>query len=202
MKINTLPISMQQVSIVIMIAILAIFAFTAEVYMGEVITEFFVFHREMINQGELWRIFTGHLLHTNGYHLLLNLSALVLLWALHGQFYTIKNYSALFLFCSFSTSVGVFFDDVSLIQYVGLSGVLHGIFVFGSMMDIAMKDKTGYLLFIGVWLKIAHEQIYGASSDVSELIEAGVAVDAHLWGAVGGFVFSTVYLVKKASNNT
>jgi membrane associated rhomboid family serine protease len=62
-------------------------------------------------------------------------------------------------------------------------------------MDINAKDKTGYLLFIGVWLKIAHEQVYGASSDVSDLIEASVAVDAHLWGAVGGLIFSIIYLV-------
>jgi len=93
-----------------------------------------------------------------------------------------------------------------LIEYVGLSGVLHGIFVFGAIMDIKSKDKTGYLLFIGVWLKIAHEQIYGASTDVSDLIEASVAVDAHLWGAIGGLLFSIIYLVlqvkehKKASN--
>ncbi len=73
------------------------------------------------------------------------------------------------------------------------------------MMDIQAKDKTGYLLFIGVWLKIAHEQIYGASTDVSDLIEASVAIDALLWGAVGGLFFSIGYLLflqrqKQASN--
>jgi len=118
-----------------------------------------------------------------------------LLWALHGRFYTIKNYSALFFLCAISTSLGIYYYDAQLIQYVGLSGVLHGIFIFGAVMDIVAKDKTGYLLFIGVWLKIAHEQIYGASSEISDLIEANVAVDAHLWGAVGGLLFSIIYLV-------
>ena len=69
------------------------------------------------------------------------------------------------------------------------------IFVFGAIMDINVKDKTGYLLFIGVWLKIAHEQIYGASTDVSDLIEASVAVDAHLWGAIGGLIFVIFYWI-------
>ena len=91
--------------------------------------------------------------------------------------------------------MGIFYYNPSLTQYVGLSGVLHGIFVFGAIMDILSKDKTGYLLFIGVWLKIAHEQIYGASSGVSDLIEASVAIDAHLWGAVGGLLFTIVYLI-------
>jgi len=123
-----------------------------------------------------------------------------MLWALHGRFYTTTNYLVLFLVCAVSTSIGIYYYTPSLIQYVGLSGVLHGIFVFGAMMDINAKDKTGYLLFIGVWLKIAHEQVYGASSDVSALIEASVAIDAHLWGAVGGLIFSIIYLLQIKEN--
>ena len=115
---------------------------------------------------------------------------------MHGRFYSIKNSSVLFFCCAISTSVGIYFYNEELIQYVGLSGVLHGIFVFGAIMDINAKDKTGYLLFVGVSLKIAHEQIYGASTDVSDLIEASVAVDAHLWGAVGGLTFTIIYLVR------
>lgn len=117
-----------------------------------------------------------------------------MLWALHGRFYSIKNYTALFLFCSITTSIGIYYFDPTLIQYVGLSGILHGVFIFGAIMDINAKDKTGYLLFIGGWLKIAHEQFYDASTDVSNLIEASVAIDAHLWGALGGLLFGVIYL--------
>ena len=187
--------------IVLIIALLSLLAFAGEFFIGEQITQAFVYQRELIIQGEIWRLFTGHILHTNGFHLLLNLAALIMLWALHGRFYTIKNYTALFLFCSIVTSLGIFYHSPLLMQYVGLSGVLHGIFVFGATMDIWSKDKTGYLLFIGVWIKIAHEQVYGASSDVSELIEANVAIDAHLWGAIGGLIFSIVYLVKRIKEN-
>lgn len=176
-------------------------AFVGENLIGESFTQVFVYHKELITQGEVWRLLTGHLLHTNGFHLLLNLAALIMLWILHGHFYTIKNTCILFILCAMSTSLGIYYFTPSLTQYVGLSGVLHGVFVFGAIMDIIAKDKTGYLLFIGVWLKIAHEQIYGASSDVSNLIEASVAVDAHLWGAVGGLLFTCIYgiLMKKAS---
>lgn len=202
MNLNALPLSIQHSVLVLTIAFLSIIAFASEYFIRDIITQTFVYQRELIIQGQLWRIFTGHILHTNHYHLLLNLAALILLWALHGRFYTIKNYSALFLFCCITTSAGIFYGTPSLLQYVGLSGVLHGIFVFGALMDIASKDKTGYLLFIGVWIKIGHEQIYGASSDVSSLIEASVAVDAHLWGAIGGLFFTMAYLffIKLKSN--
>ena len=205
MKLSSFPIAREHSLIVLMIALLSIIAFVVEHTISETITEIFVYQRQLIAQGEVWRLVTGHLLHTNGFHLLLNLAALLMLWALHGRFYHIKNYCALFLFCALTTSIGIYYFNSSLIQYVGLSGVLHGIFVFGALMDIKAKDKTGYLLFIGVWLKIAHEQMYGASTDVSDLIEASVAVDAHLWGAVGGLLFSISYLLflhsqKKTSN--
>ena len=201
MKLNTFPFAPQHSLIVFVIALLSIIASMGEYFSGEILTHALVYQRELITRGEMWRLLTGHFLHTNGFHLLLNVAALLMLWALHGHFYTIKNYSALFLFCACSTSAGIYYFNPSLIQYVGLSGVLHGVFVFGAIRDILSKDKTGYLLFLGVWLKIAYEQIYGASSDVSDLIEASVAVDAHLWGAVGGLLFSLFYLtqIKKAS---
>ena len=146
----------------------------------------FIYHRNAITQGQWWRLFTGHFFHTNGFHLLLNLAALALLFGLHGKFYNIKNYTALFLSSALITSGGIYHFSPQLQQYVGLSGVLHGVFIWGALMDIKNKDKTGYLLFIAVCLKIAHEQIYGASGDLASLIEANVAIDAHLWGALGG----------------
>lgn len=197
MKLSTLPTSKQQYFIVLIIAFLSVLAFLVEIFISDSVTDFLVYQRHFINEGELWRLITGHILHTNGFHLLLNLAALIMLWVLHGRFYSIKNYCGLFLCCALSTSVGIYFYNTALLQYVGLSGVLHGIFVFGAFSDIISKDRTGYLLFIGVWLKIIHEQIYGASSDVSDLIEASVAVDAHLWGAVGGLIFSIFYYYKK-----
>jgi rhomboid family GlyGly-CTERM serine protease len=194
MKINSLTFSRQNVQVVLIIAILSVIVFIGEYFLGESFTQTLVYQKQLIARGEVWRLLTGHILHTNGYHLLLNLAALFMLWALHSRFYSIKSYTTLFLFCSIFTSVGIYFFDPTLIQYVGLSGVLHGVFVFGALMDINAKDKTGYLLFLGVWLKIAHEQFYGASNDVSNLIEASVAVNAHLWGALGGLLFSVLYI--------
>jgi len=196
MKLNTLALSRQHFQVVFIIILLSIIVFIGEYFLGELFTNTLVYNRVLISEGEIWRLFSGHILHTNGYHLLLNLAAIFMLWALHGRFYSLKNYTVLFLFCSVTTSIGLYYFDPTLTQYVGLSGVLHGVFVFGALMDIRAKDKTGYLLFIGVWLKIAHEQFYGASTDVSNLIDASVAVNAHLFGALGGLLFSVIYLYK------
>jgi membrane associated rhomboid family serine protease len=57
-------------------------------------------------------------------------------------------------------------------------------------------------MLIGVTIKLIHEQLVGANKQVSELIEANVAIDAHLWGAIGGLIFVllswlTCHLMKK-----
>ena len=184
-KFRSLPFAQQHLLIPLSICIFSLIAFL----FNALISEFLVYQRDAINNGQLWRLFTGHFFHTNGFHLILNLCALVLLWALHGQFYSKANYLVLFIVSAISCSIGLYYFSPDLYQYVGLSGVLHGVFIFGALSDIKHKDKTGYLLFLGVWLKILHEQIYGASSDVVNLIEANVAIDAHLWGAIGGLLF-------------
>ncbi len=191
LTLKNLPLKKQHSMLSCAVAIIAVTAY----FFDNVLADLFVYHRQSISQGQLWRLFSSHFFHTNTYHLLLNLSALVLLWALHGQFYSIKNYSLLFLCSAAICSAGLYFFSPDISQYVGLSGVLHGIFVFGAIMDIRHHDKSGYLLFAGVWLKIAHEQFYGASEDVSALINASVAIDAHLWGAIGGLLFSFNYLL-------
>jgi rhomboid family GlyGly-CTERM serine protease len=198
---KNLPVKKQHSMMVMLIAFVATLAYL----FNDATSDIFVYQYQLISHGELWRTFTGHFFHTNGIHLLLNLAALALLWALHGHFYDIKSYSLLFIISALICSAGLYFFSPETRQYVGLSGVLHGIFVFGAIMDIRHKDKTGYLLFVGVWLKIAHEQFYGASEQVSSLIDANVAIDAHLWGAVGGLLFSFHYVLmtkkKPFSNN-
>ena len=152
------------------------------------ISDLLIYNRSLITAGEYWRIISGHFFHSNANHFLLNTAAVALLWALHGQYYSYKNYLSVFLTSAIVCSLGMYWFSVNIELYVGLSGVLHGFFVWGALMDIKHKEKTGYLLLIGVIAKIIHEQIYGASADVEILIGASVATDAHLYGAIGGLL--------------
>ena len=98
----------------------------------------------------------------------------------------------LYLTAGLITSVGIWFSSPELNQYVGLSGILHGVFVWGAIQDIKQQDKLGWLLLLGVTVKVIHEQLYGASSDVANLIDANVAIYAHLWGAIAGALVAIV----------
>jgi len=176
---NSLPIQLHKISLPLLVIVISVVAFLFE-------SNLFHYQRDLFESGDLWRGITSHFLHTNINHLILNVLAVALLWALHGQFYTFRNYCAVFVFTAVMTTLGVHFYSLEITQYVGLSGVLHGLFIWGALKDIEHNDKTGYLLLFGILSKVIYEQIEGPSQDVAELISATVAIDAHLWGTIGG----------------
>ena len=162
-------------------------AFSAFIF-DQQYSDLFIYNRELISQHEFWRLVSGHFFHTNANHFMLNAAAVALLWALHGQYYNQINYWLIFLVSALVCGLGIHWFSLDISLYVGLSGVLHGFFVWGALMDIKHQEKTGYLLLIGVCFKIVHEQLYGASADVEALINSSVATDAHMFGAIGGLL--------------
>ncbi|WP_018693426.1 rhombosortase [Algicola sagamiensis] len=146
--------------------------------------------RELIDQGEYWRMLVGNFVHTNQNHFLLNASAILLVWALHAEHYTFIRYWALALFCALFCGLGLWLFEPQMTGYVGLSGALHGIIFYGAVKDITVGYRTGWLLAIGVFVKVGLENTYGASGQLEHLIDARVAVEAHLYGTIGGFIAS------------
>ena len=194
LQIKPLPTQVVHILSPIIVLVCAFLAFVFD----EQVADFLIYNRTLVTQGEYWRYFTGHFLHTNGNHFMLNAAAVVLLWALHGQYYNHVNFSMIFIISALTCGFGIHWFSLDITLYVGLSGVLHGFFVWGALMDIKHREKTGYLLLIGVILKIAHEQLYGASADVEAFINSSVATDAHMFGAIGGLLtFSICYLINK-----
>ncbi len=120
------------------------FAFIAFVF-DQQIADLFIYNRDLVAQGEYYRLISGHFLHTNGNHFMLNAAAVVLLWALHGQYYNHKNYLIIFLTSAIVCALGIHWYSLDISLYVGLSGVLHGFFVWGALMDIRHQEKTGHV---------------------------------------------------------
>jgi rhomboid family GlyGly-CTERM serine protease len=187
-----LPIQIKYSLAPVLIIIVSIILALAEPMSSDLLA----YDRPQLNNLQWWRLITGHFLHTNSIHLLLNTAGLILLWALHGHYYNIPRYFVQFFVLCLGTAIGLYLFSKQMYWYVGLSGVLHGLFIIGAYFDIQQKFKTGWLMLIGVWLKVVHEQIYGASEDVAQLIAANVAVDAHLYGTITGSIIVLYYLVE------
>lgn len=91
-------------------------------------------------------------------------------------------------FCSAGVGAGLFFTSINV--YLGLSGVLHGLFAFCALNELFSGKKSSALLVVGVLIKVGYEQLYGGSEVSTEWIKAQIATQAHLAGMISGFALS------------
>lgn len=152
------------------------------------VDDLLAYQRQLILEGQWWRLLSGNLLHTNAWHLYMNLAGLWVIVSLHKPHYDALRLGILFCVLCVMQGLGLLLFYPTLIGYVGLSGMLHGLFTYGAVMDIRQGLKSGYLLLLGVILKVAYEQFFGASSEMTQLINARVATEAHLVGLVSGLI--------------
>ena len=152
------------------------------------------YNRESIINGEYWRLISGNFNHTNIYHLLLNLAALAVIGGLHYRYYNSAAYTSLILLLSIGVGVGILWLSPSTHLYVGLSGILHGIIIVGAVIDVTKKYYSGYVLMIGTVLKVINEQLFNSPVEISQLIEAKVLTEAHLYGLVTGLIIAPLYV--------
>jgi len=155
------------------------------------------FNRPLIEQGQLWRLFTSQFVHANWVHLGLNCAGIALIWLLHGEYTTPKQYSFNIALLALWCGLGVYWFCPTITIYTGLSALLHGVIVWGAIKDVTVGLKSGYILFIGVWIKLILEQVNGPSAEIGQLIQSTVAVDAHLIGAIGGVLLAVPLVVKQ-----
>ena len=117
---------------------------------GSDVTLWLRYDRNAILSGEIWRIFTGHLAHLSWTHLLMNLLGLALVWGLFDRHLPAKRWIHAVVFSAFGTSLLLLVVDSHLRWYVGLSGVLHGMFIVGCMYNFCNNHHSLRLkLFVG-----------------------------------------------------
>lgn len=151
-------------------------------------SEIFQFDRTDIFNGQIWRVLTGHFVHIGWRHLLLNLGGLALIWALFTGFLSDSQWGGVFLCSSLLISLGLllFHPDISI--YVGLSGVLKGLFVAGSFARIRAKQWEGWILLGLVIFSFSWELFFGSLPGSAEFIGGAVGREAHWYGALGGMI--------------
>lgn len=163
--------------------------------LGENTTQHFIYDRNSINSGELWRIITGHFIHLGFEHLVLNLLALVVIWFIVKEFIATSFWWITALILTIGISICLYLFMSELEWYVGLSGILHGLLVAGAVVGVSKKRKEFILLLLFVLVKIIYEQFYGSPN--MDVISANVIINAHLYGALIGLFCAVVFIKKE-----
>jgi rhomboid family GlyGly-CTERM serine protease len=152
------------------------------------------FDREAILHGEVWRLVTAHFAHLGWSHLAMNLAGLALIWLLFHRVYTTGQWLAALAVSMLGVGAGVLAFLPAVHWYVGLSGVLHGLFVAGALASLAAGYRAELLLLGLLVVKLAWEQVHGALPGSEGFAGGTVLVESHLFGAIAGLFAAAVLL--------
>ena len=152
------------------------------------------YDQEAIYSGEWWRLVTGNLAHLGWSHTLLNLLGLALIWGLFANAFFPRSWIIITLVSGLGVTFGLLTLNPQIDWYVGLSGLLHGMFVAGVIGGIRRGDKREAILLAAIVAKLVWEQVSGPFPGTAEMADGPVIVDSHLYGAMAGAL--AAFLVK------
>ena len=142
------------------------------------------YDRTALADGQWWRLLSAHFVHLDFDHAALNSLGLLLMWALFARDYRPRHWLAIVLGSIAAIDAGLWFRDSTVTWYVGSSGALHGVMAAGTLAHLRRRDLDGWILAAFIVVKLAYEQGVGALPFTDS--HAGVVVDAHLFGVLGG----------------
>jgi rhomboid family GlyGly-CTERM serine protease len=153
-----------------------------------------------VSEGQLWRLITGNFVHFGWAHTAMNLLAFLLCTFAFFSDYSTKIFLLLILTCSLFVGLCIFFLNPEYTIYAGLSGVIHGLLIYGILASTHYPKWIQLSALILIGGKLIHENMPGyEATDLQNLIPAAVAVESHVYGAIGGFVFFILHRLHQRS---
>jgi len=138
-------------------------------------------------------VVTGHLIHLNVHHALMNGAGLVMLGLYFRRDFSLLAWVGLIVLSCFTISAGLWWGQPQLIAYVGFSGVLHALLYAGiirTWKEMPAINAVVLALLLGrlVW---EHSAAYNPAY-LMGWIHGLVAPAAHFYGAITGLVWGLV----------
>lgn len=156
------------------------------------------YERPGLAAGQYWRLLTGHLIHLNMHHALMNSAALVMLGLYFRHDFSLPAWAGLILLSCLSISLGLWWGQPQLMAYVGFSGVLHALLYAGvirTWKEMPRINSVVLALLFGrlVW---EHSALYNPAY-LMGWIHGLVAPAAHLYGALTGLAWGLLSLWRR-----
>jgi|GEM_PF-288474 len=165
--------------------------------LGEWLNPWLLYERTGLESGEVWRLFSAHIVHLGMTHCILNAVGLCLILQLFKGLFR----SGFWWFAVTSLSMGIsalfYWLNPGLAYYGGLSGVLHGLLALALVTaifdDKLFRRPMVVLAVVAVIGKLIYEQTSAYSAGyIEDAMGAPVVVDSHLYGAILGAILALV----------
>lgn len=146
------------------------------------------YSRSAIIDGQVWRVLSGHFVHINTTHLLMNSLGLLGIVSVFGQTLSSARPLVLSIVIALGISLALWLTEPQLIHYAGASGVLHGLFAAGIVLAHDLSVRLRLVAAAALIAKLIGETQFNTGS--AELIGAPVIHAAHQWGAGLGCILA------------
>lgn len=174
-------------------------ALTAALLLWPESTAVLRYQRDAVEQGAWWRLLTANMVHGNGWHWLLNAASAGFQFWLFQGLGSKRSWWLVSLICVPANVLGMHWFSPGVSWYVGMSGALYGTAVVGGLLLLANREwLVGGVLSTYLLGRILYEQFGASTAELAELITIPVAVDAHLWGLVTGYLLAALLLLARA----
>lgn len=152
------------------------------------------FDRGAIDAGQWWRLLTDNFVHLGWWHLFLNELGLVVLVLLCPDALAWSVWLRRVVLIGIGMSLGLYFFVPSVRWYVGMSGLIHGLFALGLGRQV-LKDRdliaAGCLAYLVG--KIGWELATGVPVSDETAIGGRVLVESHLYGTLAAIAYGLIF---------
>lgn len=145
-----------------------------------------LFDRARIAAGQWWLLLSSHFVHTGWSHWALNMAGLAIVAVFFSRYGSVPRWLLALLCSALFAGVGSYLFNPELDRALGLSAVLHGLFIFGALHEVRVHRTGGVVLLALLATKLLWEYFHGAMPGSEQLAGGAVATEAHLYGALGG----------------
>ena len=146
------------------------------------------YDRAAIGGGEILRLISGHAVHLEFAHYLLNVAGLLVVWYLVGDAFSTRAWAIIIVTSILTMDAGFWFLMPTLAWYVGLSGLLHGLLAAGISGIWRTRRFEALVIAVLILGKLVYESLIGPLPGSESVAGGDVVTAAHLLGAIGGFV--------------
>ncbi len=152
---------------------------------------------DTITSGQWWRLFTGHLVHLNVNHLLLNLAGVLILALLFPRFLPADRLLWITLLMAAAISLGLLSLRPDLASYRGFSGCIHGLAAILAMRGLKTDRWFSIILLAALSVKLVLEGVGLDRSETTALIGGPVIWEAHALGFASGLLIAGAGFIRR-----
>lgn len=148
---------------------------------------------QILHNAQWWRTLTGSFVHLGWYHCLLNALGIVVLVLLCPEALSVRVWARRVGILAVAMSLCLLAFEPGLRNYVGMSGVIHGLFVLGLMPQVLRRDLIAAGCLAYLVGKIGWEMIAGGPVSDEAALGGRVVVESHLFGTLAAFGYGLIF---------